>query len=307
MMKKEIISLLFVFALASCMEVALEPLPDKGEVTVGLDWENTSIPGKMTYVFYPDGGSPVTHDGAGSSFTGELPAGMYAMLAYEADAAGVVYSGMESYATARVAAKVVSSTRVNADWLLQPDELFSGGLTGLVVQPMDTIRLWTVPRQLTRSLRLVFALSDVAGVTEIEGLLCGIYPSLSLATGEPSAESVAAAPSHQTAFSVEVGTENKVAATVRFLGLRNPEGGKAYTNTLLLTLKGSDGWQQQTSVDLTRALTDIYAAGNEEFAFELPTHIEIKIEPTFVSLSAIVVGWTVGEGGGDIDYVYPRE
>lgn len=306
MIKKETILLLFAFAFTSCLEVALEPLPDKGEVSVSLRWAEAPAPERVTYVFYPATGLPVTFDGGGSAFTGELPASTYRMLAYESGVEGVSFTGLDSYATAAVSARALPSARSEVRLVAQPGRFFSGSLEGLVVHPLDTVRTGTAARQLTRSLTLTFNLSEVAGVDELEGTLCGVYPSALLATGEPSLESVASAPSVGTAFGASTNMERKVAVTVRFLGLRNPEGGAVYTNTLGLTLKGADGWRQHTSVDLTRALTDVFAVGGDKLAFEIPTNIEVKVEPTPVSLVATVVGWTLGEGGGEIDYVYPK-
>lgn len=299
--------LLFISCTKSPAESPVDPPSDKGEVKIVLDGEQAASFQGVAYYFYPDGGeTSVQASGTGKEYVGALSEGTYRALFYNTDAQGVSFSGMESAATATVTVQPDASTRAAEEFVVQPGMLFAGSIESLMVGPMNPVNVSAPLSQLTRSLTLTFALSENAGVETLEGSLCGVYPSLLLSTGKPSAESLSASATVRTAFATTVDPSGKSTATIHFLGLLNPAGGAAYQNKLLLHLIGKSGTTQDTEVDLTQALTDIFAVSGEALSFELSTNVEIKVDATPVSLSAQVTGWTVGEGGGEIDYVYPQ-
>lgn len=308
-MKVNKLLLLFAtgLALAACTKEDLTPAPDKVGVTVRLDWGSLPVAPGMTYGFYPTGGgAAITEEGTGESYTGALPSGSYRILAYNTPE-GVTFTGMDSYATATAeAVPAALSTRADGITLIeQPSMLYAGTSSGeLVVPRLDPVETSANAAQLTRTLKLTFKLNDIEGVNSLEGTFNGAYPSVLLGTGEFTASAQASAPLTAVTFASEV-TANRVSTVVSFFGVKNPEGGVAYRSTLHLTLKGNDGWSRQVEVDLTKALTDIYAIGGENLAFEIPTSIDIKVEPTQVAFSAKVESWRLGEGSGEIEYVYP--
>ena len=308
-MKGMKILLLFVagLSLVACTKEDLTPVPDKVGVTVRLDWGSLPVAPGMTYSFYPTGGgAAITEEGTGESYTGALPSGSYRILAYNAGTASVVFTGMDSYATATAeAVPAALSTRADGITLIeQPSMLYAGTSSGeLVVPRLDPVETSANAAQLTRTLKLTFKLNDIEGVNSLEGTFNGAYPSVLLGTGEFTASAQASAPLTAVTFASEV-TANRISTVVSFFGVKNPEGGVAYRSTLHLTLKGNDGWNRQVEADLTKALTDIYAIGGEDLAFEIPTSIDIKVEPTPVAFSAQVEAWRLGEGSGEIEYVY---
>lgn len=309
-MKGKNLLLLFLtgFALVSCTGEELTSAPEKLSVTVHLNWGNLLPASGMKYYFYPTGeGVVMTEEGAGDMYQTALPPGNYRVLAHNTGTTGVTFTGMESCATATAEVTPVATTR--ADGLIfigQPSALYAGvSSEELVVPRFDAAETSASPGQLTRTLKLTFKLNNMEGVNSIEGRFNGTYSSVVLSTGEITTATKNVAPQVATVFDSPI-TSNEVTVNVSFLGLLNPAGGTAYHSTLSLTLKGNDGWTQQAEVDLTTAFTDLFAAGGEDFVFEIPTELAIKVEPTLMALSATVEAWMLGEGGGEIEYVYPK-
>ncbi|WP_455592292.1 DUF5119 domain-containing protein [Bacteroides sp.] len=311
-MKGKKILLLFVtgIALASCTKEELRPAPDKVDVTVRLHWGALPVAGGMNYCFYPTGGgAAVTEEGSGEAYQGALPSGGYRVLAYNTGTEGIAFTGMESYGTATAEVLPVSaSTRADGLTLVSQASMLYAvtGSDELVVPRLDPVETGANVKRLTRSLRLTFKLSDTQGISSLEGTFNGVYPSLLLSTGEPGSIARSSAPQTAASFTAAV-TSREFVVGVSLFGMKNPENGAAYRSTLRLSLKGGDGWRQDVDVDLTRALTDIFAAGGEEPAFEIPTAIDIRVEPTPVGFSASVEGWRLGEGSGEIKYGYYQD
>lgn len=308
MKRKKLLLLLGCVSFFSCTRVELVSPPDKVGVTIHLDWGNLPPASGMEYGFYPsDGGAATEIKGTGEGCETTLPQGGYRVLAYNAGTTNISLSGMESYAGATAeAVPADDATRAGGlTFVKQPSGLYAGTSAGeLTVPRLDPVEASVGMAQLTRTLKLSFKLDEMEGVDALEGYFNGVYPSLLLSTGEPTAAAKTSAPQVAMAFAVPV-TQAETTVELSLLGLLDPEGGTAYRSTLRLTLKGADGWRQQADVDLTRVLTDIFKAGGGSLVLEPPT-IEIRVEPTPASLSATVESWRAGgTGGGTIQYYYP--
>ena len=307
-MKRNLILLLFSGLCAvSCTKAVIQTPPDKSGVIISLDWTGKEIPGGMKFSFYSvDGttGSLIQVDGPADAYRGELAPGHYRVLAYNTDVTGVTFSGMDSYRTATVAASAAATRADGVTLISQPSLLYAGTMaTELEVSRFDVVETSIVPRQLSKSLKLTFLIRNLSGVNKIEGELYGLYSSVLLSTGEATEEARKEAPQVGTCFTAEVVSGNPT-VNVIFLGMLSPDRGETYKNEMPITLKGKDGWQQETKVDLSRVLTDIVSKGDNEFEFEIEDNIEISVEPTPVGLSAQVLSWTRnGTGEGEISYI----
>lgn len=306
MNRNKLFLLLAGACLASCSGLTLTPTPEKATVSLQLEWGGESASKSMKAYFYPTentpgtSGLPVFLEGDGNKLTGQMPEGVYRVMAYNTDVKGIAFSGMNALETATVSAET-ANTRAGGTMVVQPSPLYSCALPQEVTASLiDPLTVTGLPRQLTRNLNLKIALSDIRGVDAITGTLCGVYPSLLLSTGKPAPESVASAPEVKSSFRVDSPTQ-KVEINFRTLGILNPEGGKNYDSLMELTLWGNDGWHQEVTVNMTEVLTDIIGKNNGDLPIEVPVEIEVVIEPVGTSLQASVKAWRQGNGNG---YIY---
>ena len=297
---------------ASCTKTVIENVPDKSDVTIRLDWpDNSELPSGMRFCFYRQdeaSGGVLQVESPVGGYEGELSLGRYRVLAYNPEVNGVNFSGMESFATATVSALTLVSGATRTDEVIliaQPSPLYSGALaTELDVRKFEPVETNVAAQRLTNTLKLTFNTEKLWGVETVEGQLCGLYSSVLLSTGKATETARQQAPQVGTTFTVPVVSGSPV-VSVSYFGILNPEKGEAYKNEMTLTLKGSDGWQQTTKVDMTQVLTDIAGREDESFEFELEDKIEIDVEPTQTGLCARVVSWTrLGEGEGEITYIH---
>lgn len=301
--------MVFLIALMAtgCTKAVIEQLPDKSEVNVLLEWDATEQPMGMKFYFYPAEGESVgliQAETSSEGYRGELGAGRYRVLAYNTDATGVQLSGMESYETAMVEAAMMPTRADGIALIAQPSVLYSGtAVAVLEVRLFEPLHRNIVPKQLTRTLTLKFATEKLAGVNSVEGELRGLFSSVMLATGEATTSAREQARQVGTRFSTPVVPANTT-VKVSYFGILSPEEG-AYKNEMPLTLKGDNGWEQTTTVDMTKVLTDIVSQEQGgEYEFEMEDNIEIEVKPTPVGISASVVSWTrMGEGEGEFSYI----
>lgn len=306
MRRNNLLLLLAGACLAACSEVTLTPTPEKATVSLQLEWGEETASRSMKAYFYPTestpgtSGLPVFLEGNGNELTGEMPEGTYRVITYNTNVTGLTFDRMSAYGTATVSAEPVT-TRAGGMMVAQPSAFYSCALPEEVTTSLlDPLRVTAWPRQLTRNLKLKIELSDIRGVDALTGTLCGIYPSLLLSTGKPSAESVALAPTVKSSFRVDNPTK-KVEINLRTLGVLNPEGGDNYRSLMELVLLGNDGWQQEATVDMTEVLTDIFSQNKDDLPIETPVEVEVIITPVGMSLEASVKSWVQGNGNG---YIY---
>lgn len=295
--------LLFLLLPVACTENELELRKNEGCVIVSPDWQEYTLPGSVACRVYAESGeaTPYTYKEASADvFACSLPPGVYRLLAYNTDAAGVEFAAQQDIAFAE--ARILPGA--------QPGDLYAWDVERMEVRLRDTLNFTPVPRPLVKTLHLNFRLAGIGDIESIEGNLYGVYPSVCLLTGKPSAESVEAAPVTSVPFVGEVrqrlsaGNARTIGyegvSSVRLFGLLDPQGGKLYDNRLKLNLRLPDHEVRQAEVDMNGTLSDILAQNGGEIPPEVPVKIEIEIKWVNSSLVASVKEWTLGEGTGGV-------
>lgn len=284
--------------LTGCTEGLLEIRKDEGLVIVSPDWQAYSLPSLAACHFYAEAGTATPHvykEVAADVFSCSLPPGIYRLLAYNTDVEGVEFVSQENIDC--IAARLTSD--------VQPGELYVWKVARMEVLLRDTLYFSPAPGPLVKTLRLNFRLTGIGNISNIEGTLYGVYPSVCLLTGQPSAESVNAAPGTSVSFIAQVQHRMKVpdceaVSSVRLFGLLDPQGGEQYDNRLQLNLRLTDGEVRPAEVDMNEAFSDILAQNGGEIPSELPVDIEIEIRWIGSGLTASVKQWSIGKGEGGV-------
>lgn len=302
-----LLAFLMLLMAVSCTKAVIESVPDKSGVNVYLDWDVTEVPAGVKFYFYPATGETlglIQVETSATGYQGELAVGRYQVLTSNTEASGVIFSGMESYYTATVTASSVATRSDGMTLIAQPSSLHVGTMEALEVKLFESVEKRIMPRMLTKTLKLKFDTEKLPGVNSLEGELRGLYASVLLATGEATEVARAEAPRVGTPYRTSV-TSEKAVVSISYFGILSPENGASYKNEMPITLKGSDGWEQKTTVDLSQVLTDIASKEEEgDLEFEIEDKIEIEVKPTLVGLSARVVSWgRSGEGEGEFSYI----
>lgn len=308
-MKK--VNLLFLFVLAglqSCTMGSMDYREDSGKVIIRPDWSGYDLPTGTKFYFYNTDGksAPKEAEGTAKGYVGMLPSGTYKMVAYNTDATQVEFQSMEKYETA--AAHALTNTRrsITRDGdvrcILQPSQLYSLALGDIKVEYQGTTERTVKPLPLTKTIRLEFKLTGdgVADAKKVSGEIAGVYPTLLLATGEPTAESVNKSPNTTTAFDVSL-EENKGTAEIKVFGLHDPEGGSNYENRLKLAVTDKDNNVRNAEIDLSDVISDVIKENGGTIPVEIP--IEIQVEITLKDVTGMHVTakpWEENTGSGEI-------
>lgn len=292
-----------VIVFPACTEKGLDYRSEEGTVVIAPDWGASACPASACYRFYAADGAEIADDGAGASasaerFTAVLPVGSYHLLAYNTDARGVAFTGLDSRTTAEV--RITSDT--------QPGDVYSWNVDDVEVPLRAAVQYAPVPCRLVKQMLLHFQVTGMDEAKVLNGKLNGVYPSVFLLSGEPSAQSIAAAPETRTEFTVTLtragnrGAEPAYTASadIRLLGLLCPENGAGYDCRLHLQLRNSAGEAYSTAVDMNGTLTDIINlyAGTLPVDETIEVHIGLNLLNTV--LTAVVKGWTEGSGEGEV-------
>jgi hypothetical protein len=252
-----------------------------GFVQIYPDRSHHALP-KLEYRFYSEDTCLVRESDDEGNFEGEFFPGVYRVLATNVDAPGVAFSGLERFDKATASAQPTVNSGV-----------YSVVVERLEVPDDGTVRIEPLPALLTKQLVLVFSLLDGLDteVTSLSGELPGVYPSVYLATGLPSEESVEQSPSTSVRFSV-AGQGVQREAEIGLFGLRNPGAEPTYTNDLSLTLTLYNGREKATTIPLTTILSDIISGNNGK----LPVHVSFLIELTrqVDDIKGGIKAWTDG-------------
>jgi hypothetical protein len=214
--------------------------------------------GRDTVLVRPD-------DGQGN-FEGELPAGSYRVLAFNAaGAADAEFTGRERYETAAVTVRSASN-ETGSSQLRAIDDRLLRVVDELEVTGVGTLRREPSPVLLTKQLVLVFTLSGglEREVTSLTGALPGVYPSVLLSTGLPTPQVLIQSLTAVARFETSVQGSQHL-ARIGLLGLRDPEYGRTYPGTMALTLNLNDGTREETTVNLSAALSGIIADNGGAF------------------------------------------
>lgn len=284
---------------ASCTKVEINGRSTQGSASLTLDWGAYHAPAGMRLYFYKEASQTragetvdngtVVRDVPASGFVGSLPVGTYQLLGVNTDATGIELRGMEHYETATAAL---------------PADAWAGMLYSFATEKLDInnktdTKLTLDPQLLVRQLRLLFYV-DGAGVSSLTGSLCGLYPSVLLSTGKPSASSVLAAANTRRSFTATLSGEEGM-AELNLFGMLDPENGSRYTNVLTLNVTPTGGTQQTLAVDLSKTLTEILNKNSGELPVDVPVEIGIQITvEANARLSARVTDWRQGNGEGDV-------
>ena len=310
-MKKVNLLLLLLFFLAglqSCTMGSVDYRTDEGKVIIRPDWSGYDLPAGTKFYFYNmDGKStPVEAEGSAEGYVGMLPSGTYKMVAYNTDATQVEFRSMEKYETAAVHAlpNTRRSVTRNSDvrCILQPSQLYSLSLGDIKVEYLSTTEKSVKPLPLTKTIRLEFKLTGdgVADAKKISGEICGVYPTLLLATGEPTVESINSCPNTTTAFDVSL-KDNQGTAEIKVFGLHDPEGGSNYENRLKLAVTDKDNQVRNAEIDLSDVVSDVIQQNGGTIPVEIP--IEIQVEITLKDVTGMNVTakpWEEDTGSGEI-------
>lgn len=320
MVRKHILPLYLIAiitVLISCTEVDVVRCPlgeGSGYLRIHPDQSAYVLPG-MRYHFYNMDGTTAVFtspcDGRGN-FEGDLPAGVYRVIAMNPAAENVAFSGMDRHHDALVTVNPVNSDPAPASskggeaalygasgLLSQPGKVYALNLGDFTVSDNDTLLFEPVPELLIRRIRIRFLISDqlLPQITGIEGTIGGVYPSVRLFGYEPAFPSGSDIAGHTVGFRA-VREDTNWMTLLDVFGLCNPDYGRVYTNTLDLALTLSDGRLAAAQVDLTGQLSDII----EESGGTIPLTLSLEL-----SVDAIGADFQVGilpwdpEGGGDID------
>jgi hypothetical protein len=241
---------------------------------------------KLEYNFYGANTYLLRGSDDEGKFEGKLPPDVYRVLATNADAAGVTFSGMESFDLATVTMDNVNS---------QLSTLYSVAIEQLEVSDYGNILREPSPVLLTKQLVFVFTLVDGLDteVASMSGSLPGVYPSLRLSTGLPSPESVTQSLSTSVRFKVvEQGVQRSV--QIGLFGLRDPENGLVYTNDLALTLALNDGGEEETTIPLTNTLSEIISGNGGVLPSLVYVSIELKTSAV-TGITGSITAWGDGE------------
>jgi len=287
--------------LTCCTEMSLDYRGDEGRVLISPDWGSYTVPGSAACFFYPfsQGSNPLRYDAVDATlFNQALPTGHYQLLGWNTDASGIEFGNLDdrSRAEARMSGGV------------PPGILYSWHAEDLAVPYRDTLRVQPPVQALVKTLTFHFRMSESEEVVTLEGKLYGVYPSVLLLTGEPSASSSAAASGTSVAFTVTLGTPSRSSSnatlegsvSVRLLGLLDPKNGLAYDNRLELVLHSSGGTTRSGEVSMNGVLSAILKANGDQLPSEVPVEITVDIQWINSVLVALVTSWKNGEGGGNV-------
>lgn len=309
-MKKVNLLLLLLFVLAGlqgCTMGSVDYRTDEGKVIIRPDWSGYDLPAGTKFYFYNTDGksAPVEADGSAEGYVGMLPSGTYKMVAYNTDATQVEFQSMEKYETASVHALPNTRRSVTRDsdvrCILQPSQLYSLSLGDIKVEYLSTTEREVKPLPLTKTIRLEFRLTGdgVADAKKISGEICGVYPTLLLATGQPTPESISNCPNTTTAFDINL-ANNQGTAEIKVFGLHDPEGGTNYENRLKLSVTDKDNNVRNAEIDLSDVISDVIDKNGGTIPVEIPIEIQIEVSLKDASLQVKAYPWEKDTGSGEI-------
>lgn len=287
---------------SSCTEVDLDFRREEGTVIIAPDWSGFACPASACYCFYTNDGTEANKRSdetvAADYFSMAIPVGNYRLLAYNTDASGVNFTGLENITSAEVC--LVSD--------VQPANVYSWNVDEVEVPLRGTVQFNPQPRRLVKQMVLHFQVTGMEEAEILSGKLNGVYPSVSLLTGEPSKVSLSAAPDTKTKFSATLtraaarNTEPAytASANIRLFGLLCPENGTYYDCRLHLQVHNSVDETYSTTVDMNGVMTDIINLYAGELPVDETVEVHIGINWVDSTLVAVVKSWTEGTGEGEI-------
>lgn len=161
-------------AFAGCTERELDHRAASGRVEIAPVWAGLNRPSAAGYRFYGADNKPAPVEGAVAeasvdSFSVVLPEGRYSCLAYNTDAQGVTFTGLDN--------RLLAEVRLSSE--AQPGNVYSWSVEEVEVTSRGDVRYTPVPLRLVKQVVLRFRVTGVEGATVLNGTLNGVYPSLS--------------------------------------------------------------------------------------------------------------------------------
>ena len=174
-----VLLLVSVAAFAGCTERELDHRAASGRVEIAPVWAGLNRPSSAVYRFYGADNKPAPVEGAVAeasvdSFSVVLPEGRYSCLAYNTDAQGVTFTGLDN--------RLLAEVRLSSE--AQPGNVYSWSVEEVEVTSRGDVRYTPVPLRLVKQVVLRFRVTGVEGATVLNGTLNGVYPSLFLLSGE---------------------------------------------------------------------------------------------------------------------------
>jgi hypothetical protein len=262
----------------------------------------------LEYRFYGADTCIIRSGDAQGNFEGTLPWGTYRVLATNTNAARATFTGMDAYETATVGAPAMPNSE-DEDENTDPDtpeqwspvdtmdNVYSICVEELKVRASGAVEKSPPVDLLTRELVFIFELAgglDIE-VTSMRGALPGVFPSVSLITGRPSAESLNQSSRTAAVFSVPA-TDGQCLARIGLLGLLDPEEGNAYACDLSLTLLMIGDGKEEIKISMSSLFPEILMKNGGTLPRQL--YIYITIAPDASESGAIggsILGWDTGE------------
>lgn len=297
---------LFIFQsiLIGCTEGDVVIRRGEGYVVIRPDCSEYTLP-SLKYYFYctDEDREPIiaTCDGAGN-YAGLIPTGDYYVLAVNPEVDNVVYSGMDSYETARATVQPASAhARTGVDLLTYPGDLYAVRLAKLTTGHKDTIVLEPQPALLTKRVQLSVILKDGLAneVQAVSGKIRGVLPAVQLSTGKAMDETGSTETTKAVDFVFSTSDEGWE-TSLSLLGVRDPEHGNAYENKLSLYLTDERG-VRHVETDISNGLSEILNNGQGDLPLVLTSQIEVS--RSGIELTAVIVDWEEsGSGESNIEH-----
>lgn len=231
------------------------------------------------------------------SFSVVLPEGRYSCLAYNTDAQGVTFTGLDN--------RLLAEVRLSSE--AQPGNVYSWSVEEVEVTSRGDVRYTPVPLRLVKQVVLRFRVTGVEDATVLNGTLNGVYPSLFLLSGDPPEQSIRTAPETVAQYTATlVQTRNTgspsytASADIRLLGLLNPQKEEgngnetAYDSRLNLAVHNSSGEVYSTTVNMNKPVSEIIDSYGGEIPIDKTIEIDVSVNLLDMNLTAVVQGWKEG-------------
>lgn len=226
-----------------------------------------------------------------------LPEGRYSCLAYNTDAQGVTFTGLDN--------RLLAEVRLSSE--AQPGNVYSWSVEEVEVTSRGDVRYTPVPLRLVKQVVLRFRVTGVEGATVLNGTLNGVYPSLFLFSGDPPEQSIRTAPETVAQYTATlVQTRNTgspsytASADIRLLGLLDPQKEEgngnetAYDSRLNLSVHNSSGEVYSTTVNMNKPVSEIIDSYGGEIPIDKTIEIDVSVNLLDMNLTAVVQGWKEG-------------
>lgn len=232
-----------------------------GRIRVSLDWQGRPHPSRMDYYFYKDGtGIPIVRRGNGTEYQGTLPSGNYQVVVCNSNCRNILLETENGYKGAYGQAQQVSVVKSLPVCVIGPGNLYGSGCESVGVGGEVPVAKELYPVSLVRTLELHIKITGKGEgkitLSDLHGQVTGVSSQVYLPTGVASSGTPAF-----MAFEPECMGEGSYRALLTMFGLSDATAdntGGRQTAGIYLTLKGEDGKELTTYVDIPSEVGDIF-------------------------------------------------